>query len=99
MSNVIEFVKFKLKADVTARDFLAASDRFQKEYLVKCKGYISRRLSLKDDTWLDIVMWETMDDAQNAMTAAYGSPLFTDFGSLLDEADCEAEHYVVQRNY
>ncbi|MCL2821730.1 MAG: hypothetical protein FWD86_00835 [Firmicutes bacterium] len=99
MSNVIELVKFKLKAGVTTADFLAASDNFQKAFLQKCKGYISRKLSLNDDIWLDIVVWETMDDAQMAMTAAYESPLFADFGSLLNETDCDAGHYIVERNY
>ena len=38
MPNVIEYVKFKLKKGATAEQFLTASDKFQKEYLEKCKG-------------------------------------------------------------
>jgi len=99
MAKVMEFVQFKLKEGASVTDFLTASDKFQKDYLTKCKGYITRTLALKDDMWVDCVIWETMDNAQKAMEEAYESPLFTDFGSFLDIENCEAQHLVVQRTY
>jgi len=96
--TVVEFVQFKLKKGSSEKEFLAISDKFQKEYLEKRKGYMSRTLSLNGDKWLDIVVWASMEEAKAAMEAAYNAPEFQAFGSIIDEENCSAEHYTVIRN-
>jgi len=69
MSNVIDLVSFKLKEGVSEEEFLLASEELNVSFLSLQKGYIFRKLLKKEDTWTDLVLWETIDDA-NAMRAS-----------------------------
>ena len=84
MANSVEFVAFKLKKGVTEQDFLPVSDRFNSDFLARQKGYISRKLLTKGEMWADLVIWETADDFQNAMTASKEDPVAGEYLSLLN---------------
>jgi hypothetical protein len=71
---VLEIAQFRLRAGVSEKDFLKVSDRLQKDYLVKQKGYVDRELVKREDgLWSDILHWSNMEDAkrvgENIMTA------------------------------
>lgn len=70
MSIAVEFVSFTLKEGTSIPAFLRASDIMNDVFLSLQKGYISRKLLVDGETWADLVLWETMDDAQNAAKSA-----------------------------
>lgn len=66
--QAIELVSFRL-ASATTRDFLAANQEINK-WLAGQAGFLRRELAEGEDgTWLDIVVWKTMGDAQGAAAA------------------------------
>ena len=72
---VFELAQFKTKAGISDADILTASQEAQDGFLAKQKGYISREFSKSTEGgWVDIVHWETMEDAQVAMQKFMGHP-------------------------
>ena len=104
-SNVVEFVTFKLKEGVTEQQFLNASDELNANFLSLQKGYINRKLIREENIWADIVLWETIDDAMNAMNVAQQSvvvescPDYFEYFRLMEESSCEIKHLTVVKNY
>lgn len=84
MQNAIEFVAFKLKKSVTPAEFMPVSDKFNRDFLEKQKGYISRRLLSKGDMLADLVLWETEDDHLNAMEVSKTDPVAAEYMSMLN---------------
>lgn len=99
MPNVIEFASFNLKEGVSVPDFLLVSDKFNSEFLIAQKGYLSRKLLTKGERWADLVVWETMDDAQNALKAADEDAVAVKYVSLLDDKGMDFSHYFVNKSY
>ena len=99
MSNVVELASFNLKEGVSLPDFFLASEKFNDGFLSKQKGYISRKLLVNEKTWLDLVIWETMEDAQNAVKAFCNSDLAHEYGSFMVEDDGELVHFSVEKSY
>ncbi|MDL2300177.1 hypothetical protein LJC01_00840 [Clostridiaceae bacterium OttesenSCG-928-D20] len=86
MQNAIEYVSFKLKKGVSASDFLAVSDEFNKEFLQKQKGYISRKILQDGETWADLVLWESAEDHLAAMEVSKTSEAAGKYVSMLNLA-------------
>ena len=100
MANVIEFVSFKLKEGISEQQFLESSDVLNKGFLSLQKGYVSRKLLKKDDTWADIVIWETMDDAMNAIKAAEKTnPADIKYFFYIEENSSNMQHWSVEKSY
>ncbi len=99
MTNIVEFVTFKIKKEASTQNFLLASDKFQIEFLDKQKGYISRKLLANEEKWADLVYWETMDDAQNAIKACDKSAVTDEYMSFLDGNTVEFDHFSVEVDY
>ena len=101
MPNVVEFVSFYLKKKISIPDFLVMSDKFNKEFLSKQKGYISRKLLVDGDMWSDLVLWETMDDAKNAINISYNDVVAREYVSMLsfNKKGCMLRHLSVERDY
>ena len=91
-------ISFKLKDGVSKEDFLAASDKIQKDYLSKCKGFISRQLMIIDDLWTDWVIWATVPDAENSMAKSEENKSAKAFTSLIGET-VEYQLYPLERAY
>ena len=66
MSKAVWFISYKLKKGASVPDFLLASKKCNDEVLSKKKEFNSWQVLVKDDTWVDLVTWETMEDAKNA---------------------------------
>ena len=69
-----EIVLYRLKPDIERERFLQISARAT-EWLRTRRGYIRRDL-LEDESgqWIDLVRWETMDDALAAADAFAQTP-------------------------
>lgn len=99
MSQAVEFVTFNLKEGVSMQDFLHASEKMNRVFLSAQKGYISRKLLVDGETWADLVLWETMNDALNAAKSndvdAYSDAL--EYFSFIQNADMH--HFSVEKSY
>jgi len=98
MSKAIMSITFKLKENVSSAEFLQASDKIQEDYVCKCKGYVSRKLYVQGDIWTDVIIWETMNDAESSMGESEQNPSAVNFLALIGEMI----QYVVaplERNY
>lgn len=99
MSNAVEFVAFNLKEGISVSDFLLVSDKFNAEFLSKQKGYISRKLLLEGEKWADFVLWETVEDIQNAYKAAEKDRVACEYVSCLDPNNCKGNFFTIEKDY
>jgi hypothetical protein len=99
MANVVEFVSFKLREGVSEHQFLEASDKCNVGFLSLQKGYIDRKLLKNDDTWADLVLWETMEDAKSAADTAFQNLAAKSYFECIDENNCDMQHLAIVKNY
>jgi len=99
MNKVVEFVKFKQVKGTDEAKFLDAADAMMED-VSKSKGFIKRELLKgKDDVWADLVHWETMEDAQNAMKEVMKHKTCQLFFSMIDESSTDMNHFEIKREY
>jgi len=83
-SPVIEVVTLKLKDGVTATQFLPIDQEIQTQYISKRPGFISRESAPgADHTWLVIVHWRTVADADASMKSFSTAPASAQFMSMI----------------
>lgn len=99
MSKVVEFATFNLKKGVSVSDFLLVSEKFNSGFLSVQKGYISRELLASKDIWADLVVWESMEDAQNAVKEFYKNSLVEEYMSFIEENSGDLLHFSVEKIY
>lgn len=97
MSNAIWFISYKLKKNASVEDFLIASEKCNSEVLSKQKGFISWEVLRDGDTWVDLVRWETAEDAKAAETAGAGNPASQEFYSFINMISCKLNLYSVEK--
>lgn len=92
----IELVLFRLRADISDDDFLAAADDTTR-FLEGCDGFIRRRLARAEDgQWLDHVEWRTMADALDAAARIGDSPQAAPFVAAIDASTVTLRHFTVR---
>lgn len=97
---VVELAQFKAKDGISDAEVLTASQEAHEGFLAKQKGYVTRELlKSKDGEWVDIVHWETMEDAQAAMNAFMGHPSTKKFAEVIDPASIKMMHLEVVKKY
>ena len=99
MSNVVMLISYKLAKGSSTSDFLLASEKVQSEFLSKQKGYISWKVLADGDTWADLLTWETMTDAQNAMAASETNAANQAFFAFLDQESVNIQLFSVEKSY
>ena len=100
MSNAVWFISYKLVKGASVPDFLVASENCNNEVLSKKKGFISWQVLAKGDTWVDLVTWETMEDAVNAeKNESEPPPAAQKFYSFIDFGSLKMQAYSVERSY
>lgn len=77
------------------------SDKFNREFLAKQKGYISRKLLSKGDIWSDLVLWETEEDHLNAMEASQEDAVAAEYMYMLNLSAKGSFYHLfsVEKNY
>ena len=83
MPNAVEFVSFNLRKGKSVSDFLLVSDKFNREFLSRQKGYLSRKLLVDGKKWADCVLWETVEDVQNAYKVASEDTVACEYVSFM----------------
>ena len=99
MSNAVWLISFKLKKGVSEEDFLFASKKCHDEVLSKQKGFISWEVFREGDTWVDLVKWETIEDAKNGETAGAGNPAAKVFYSFINMSTCRLQLYSLEKTH
>jgi|SRR5262245_28619875 len=80
-AKVLELVVYELNEGVTREQFLGTNDAVS-SWISKQPGFISRELvyDAQGDRWVDVIWWETMDQAHAAaelsLTSESCSPMF-----------------------
>jgi len=97
MSKTVWFISYKLKEGKSEADFLAASEKCNNEVLSQQKGFISWDVLRGGDTWVDLVTWETLEDAKAGETAGAQNPAAKDFYSFIDFKSIKHQIYSVER--
>jgi len=99
MSDTIELVRFRLKNDKTAADWLMANEKIN-DWIKKQPGFRFRSLSETDDgEWIDMVYWESLEAAK-ASGAKFGEEIGPACEPLIDMTSVIVSHskaHVMQR--
>jgi len=83
-SPVIEVVTLKLKDGITPSQFLPIDREIQTKYISKRPGFISRESAPgADHTWLVIVHWRSVADADASMKSFPTAPASAQFMSMI----------------
>ncbi len=95
MAEVLEVARFKVKVGDEER-MLAARPAMEAALERECPGFVSLVLSREGDTWVDIVRWESREQALAAMDKVMSLPECQAMFSLIDEV-VAMEHLDVVR--
>ena len=99
--KAVQFISYKLAEGASVPDFLLAAEKCNNEVLSKQPGYISWQQLVEGDLWADLVMWETMEDAQNAQNAesmAHDPAALAFFGFINFES-LKMQCFSIERSY
>jgi hypothetical protein len=99
MSNAIWFISYELKKDVSTEEFLIASKKCYDEVLSRQKGFISWEVLRDGDTWVDLVKWETAEDAKKGETAGANNPASHEFYSFINMKTCKLKLYSIEKKH
>ena len=95
MAEVLELDRFKVKVDDEER-MLAARPAMEAALERECPGFVSFVLCREGDTWVDIVRWESREQAVAAMEKVMTLPECQAMFSFIDEV-VAMEHLDVVR--
>ena len=79
---------YKLKKNVSAEQFIARTKKLHDEVISKADGFISWEHYVQDAVWTDFVLWETAEDAENALTAGQRKEVTEDFYACIQMNTC-----------
>lgn len=83
-NQVIEVVTFQLKPGVTASQFAPIDKAVADQHVSKQPGFISRESAAgKDGSWLVVVHWKSVKDADASMSSFSSAPAAQPFMSKL----------------
>ena len=99
MPHAIWFISYKLKKNVSEEALLLSSEKCHREVLSKQKGFICWEVLRSGDTWVDLVKWETEEDAKNGETAGANNPAAHEFYSFIDMESCKLNLYSVEKSH
>lgn len=90
MAKTAWIFSYKLRKNVSAEHFMERTQRLHDEIISKAKGFISWEHYRQDDTWTDLVLWETEEDARNATTIGQGHSVTQEFYDCIRMQSCRA---------
>ena len=97
---IVEIAQFKLAAGVSEKDFLREAEAVQKNFLEKQSGYIDRELLKdKDGQWVDILHWNSMEEAQKAAEVMMSDPGAQGFMQKIDPSSVKMLHLELIKKY
>ena len=99
-SHAVWFFSYKLLKSASVPDFLLALEECHNEVLSKKKGFISWDVLVDGDTWVDVVTWETMEDAVTAESDdGEPDPVAQKFYSFMNFNTLKMRNFSVEKSY
>ena len=99
MPKAVMFISFKLAAGKTVPDFVLISKKVHSEFISKQKGYISWKQLRDGERWVDLLEWETIEDAQHAMAASEKDATSAELFPFIDEASMKIDFFSVENDF
>jgi len=94
--NVVELVRFKLAPESDENMFVYRAEALN-PILKEMGGYKARYLAQHEDgEWLDVVIWENMQQAKAAADKIMSLPEGQAFGALIDPDTIVMAHYTIR---
>ncbi len=93
MPDVIEISTFRLAGSTDETAFRDVDRRVQVEFAYQQAGLLRRTLGRRNDRWLVLQVWASVDAAVAAQAAFDASPLGAEFMSLVDIESLAVERY------
>ncbi|MEQ8674894.1 MAG: hypothetical protein RLP44_28335 [Aggregatilineales bacterium] len=90
-SAIVELVLFKLVGGSNEEDFLSAAQGINPQ-LEEMHGFIERRLLRNGEQWVDIVYWDSLEEAQSAAEAIMTLEAGQKFGAFIEQATMQFMH-------
>lgn len=96
-ARVVELVTYQLKPGTEEAAFLAAVEQ-SNQFLRNCAGFVERRVARETGLpiWLDMVLWETMEQALSAASQFNHQPETETFNNLIDRNSAMMTHFEVR---
>ncbi len=99
-NTIVEIAQFRLATGVNDKDFLQEAEVVQKNFLEKQGGYIDRELLKdKDGQWVDILHWNSMEEAQKAAEVMMSDPATQSFMQKIDPSSVKMLHLEQVKKY
>jgi hypothetical protein len=96
MKQALEIVTYKLNDSVSDGAFMKASEDMERQFAAKQKGFVTRIVGMSDSgEWVDVVTWETMEDALAASEAAMKSPACAPMFAMIEESSIKMHHFAI----
>ncbi|MCJ8346381.1 hypothetical protein MJH12_12630 [bacterium] len=96
MKKVFEMVSFKIVDNKKVEEFLKASEELNTKVFPKLKGFIGRKLLRgEDQNFCDLLLWETMKDAKNAMDVVMQCETCLKMFQFIDQSSMMMNHFEV----
>jgi hypothetical protein len=94
-ASVVEIALFKTKEGVTRERFLSTVGPVS-EWIQRQPGFVSRDLtySAEDDTWIDVIWWNSLEEAHAAMEASTTSETCAPMFEAIDPERVQMLHGV-----
>jgi len=99
MANAVWIVSYQLNEEASAEDFLVASQKCYEEIFIKQKGFISWDVLRDGETWIDLLKWETIEDAKNGQTKANENPIAHDYFEFINMSSVKLQTSFIERSY
>jgi len=100
MPKAVFYCSYKLKKDVNKAEFLLVAEKLNNEYISQQLGYIGWQQLVEEDTWLDLIFFETMSDAENFVSnSEKAGKLAEDFYFFINLNSCKQHIYLVEKEY
>lgn len=88
MTKTAWIFTYKLKKKISDEYFISCTQKLHDEVISKAKGFLSWEHYKQDAMWTDFVLWETEEDARNAMTIGQGKEVTNTFYDCIQMNTC-----------
>ena len=100
MPGAVWFISYRLFEGASVPAFLVASEKCHNEVLSKKKGFVSWKVLSQGNTWVDMVTWETMEDAINAeKDSSPPDPVAQTFYSFINFKSLKSQIYSIEKEH
>ena len=96
MKNALEIAIYKTNDGVSDADFIKTGVEMEANFAKKQKGFIKRTFAKSEiGEWVDVIYWETMDDAMKASEVAMKSPVCAPMFGIIDPTSVKMHHFEI----